>query len=81
MSRIIFHIDVNSAFLSWSAVKMVREGKPDGGRKYGTLWPVKSQMHKNANGWFLASGRQEINRDRTAFRYLNQSVRWSFAYR
>ena len=27
--RIIFHIDVNSAFLSWSAVKMVREGKPD----------------------------------------------------
>ena len=29
MPRIIFHIDVNSAFLSWSAVKMVREGKPD----------------------------------------------------
>ena len=29
MSRIIFHIDVNSAFLSWSAVKMVMEGKPD----------------------------------------------------
>ena len=29
MTRIIFHIDVNSAFLSWSAVKMVREGKPD----------------------------------------------------
>lgn len=29
VSRIIFHIDVNSAFLSWSAVKMVREGKPD----------------------------------------------------
>ena len=27
--RIIFHIDVNSAFLSWSAVKMVREGLPD----------------------------------------------------
>ena len=27
--RIIFHIDVNSAFLSWSAVKMMREGKPD----------------------------------------------------
>ena len=27
--RIIFHIDVNSAFLSWSAVKMVREGQPD----------------------------------------------------
>ena len=29
MRRIIFHIDVNSAFLSWSAVKMVREGQPD----------------------------------------------------
>ena len=29
MRRIIFHIDVNSAFLSWTAVKMVREGKPD----------------------------------------------------
>ena len=29
MQRIIFHIDVNSAFLSWTAVKMVQEGKPD----------------------------------------------------
>ena len=29
MNRIIFHIDVNSAFLSWSAVKLVREGQPD----------------------------------------------------
>ena len=29
MSRIIFHIDVNSAFLSWSAVKMLREGGQD----------------------------------------------------
>lgn len=29
MPRIIFHIDVNSAFLSWTAVKRVREGKPD----------------------------------------------------
>ena len=29
MSRIIFHIDVNSAFLSWTAVKLVREGQPD----------------------------------------------------
>ena len=29
MSRIIFHIDVNSAFLSWTAVKMMREGAPD----------------------------------------------------
>ena len=26
---IIFHIDVNSAFLSWSATKLVQEGKPD----------------------------------------------------
>lgn len=29
MTRIIFHIDVNSAFLSWSAVKLVQEGKAD----------------------------------------------------
>ena len=29
MSRIIFHIDVNSAFLSWTAVKMVQEGGSD----------------------------------------------------
>lgn len=29
MERIIFHIDVNSAFLSWIAVKMVRAGSPD----------------------------------------------------
>lgn len=29
MPRIIFHIDVNSAFLSWSAVKLVREGGQD----------------------------------------------------
>ena len=29
MERIIFHIDVNSAFLSWSAVKRVREGGDD----------------------------------------------------
>lgn len=29
MKRIIFHIDVNSAFLSWTAVKMVREGGED----------------------------------------------------
>lgn len=27
--RIIFHIDVNSAFLSWSAVKLIQEGKDD----------------------------------------------------
>ena len=29
MSRIIFHTEVNSAFLSWTAVKLVREGQPD----------------------------------------------------
>lgn len=29
MKRVIFHIDVNSAFLSWSAVKLLGEGKPD----------------------------------------------------
>ncbi|MBQ4288089.1 MAG: DNA polymerase IV [Bacteroidales bacterium] len=29
MIRTIFHIDVNSAFLSWSAVKMISQGQPD----------------------------------------------------
>ena len=29
MPRIIFHIDVNSAFVSWSATKLVLEDKPD----------------------------------------------------
>ena len=27
MNRVIFHIDVNNAFLSWTAVKMLKEGK------------------------------------------------------
>ena len=27
MTRVIFHIDVNNAFLSWTAVKMLKEGK------------------------------------------------------
>jgi len=27
--RTIFHIDVNSAFLSWTAVKMISQGQPD----------------------------------------------------
>ena len=29
MSKIIFHVDANSAFLSWSAAVLVRDGKPD----------------------------------------------------
>ena len=29
MVRIIFHIDVNSAFVSWLGARLVREGKPD----------------------------------------------------
>ena len=29
MKRVIFHIDVNSAFLSWSAVKILAEGGSD----------------------------------------------------
>ena len=29
MERLIFHVDVNSAFLSWEAVKRVKEGLPD----------------------------------------------------
>ena len=29
MKRLIFHIDVNSAFLSWEAARRVKEGLPD----------------------------------------------------
>lgn len=29
MERLIFHIDVNSAFLSWEAVRRVKQGLPD----------------------------------------------------
>lgn len=29
MSRLIFHIDVNSAFLSWESTRRVKEGLPD----------------------------------------------------
>ena len=29
MDRLIFHIDVNSAFLSWEAARRVAEGQPD----------------------------------------------------
>ena len=29
MKRLVFHIDVNSAFLSWEASRRVREGKDD----------------------------------------------------
>ena len=29
MDRLIFHVDVNSAFLSWEAARRVREGKED----------------------------------------------------
>ncbi len=29
MKRVIFHIDVNSAFLSWEAVKRIRNGEAD----------------------------------------------------
>ncbi len=29
MERVVFHVDVNSAFLSWEATRRVREGKPD----------------------------------------------------
>ncbi len=27
--RLIFHVDVNSAFLSWEAARRVRNGEPD----------------------------------------------------
>ena len=29
VDRVVFHIDVNSAFVSWTAVKILREGGPD----------------------------------------------------
>lgn len=29
MKRLIFHVDVNSAFLSWTAVERVKNGKSD----------------------------------------------------
>ena len=29
MQRLIFHVDVNSAFLSWEAAKRVKQGLPD----------------------------------------------------
>ena len=29
MNRLIFHIDVNSAFLSWESVRRVKQGLPD----------------------------------------------------
>ena len=29
MERLIFHVDVNSAFLSWEAAKRVKEGLPE----------------------------------------------------
>ena len=27
--RLIFHVDVNSAFLSWESVRRIKEGLPD----------------------------------------------------
>ena len=29
MERLVFHVDVNSAYLSWEAVRQVKAGKPD----------------------------------------------------
>ena len=28
MTRIIFHIDVNSAYLSWTAISLLKKGEP-----------------------------------------------------
>ena len=30
MERLIFHVDVNSAFLSWEAASRVKAGEPGG---------------------------------------------------
>lgn len=29
MERLIFHVDVNSAYLSWEAVRRLKKGEPD----------------------------------------------------
>ena len=34
MERLIFHIDVNSAFLSWESARRVSQGLPE------TMWPL-----------------------------------------
>ena len=38
MKRIILHIDVNSAFLSWSAVKLLEEGYKKDIRNRNSNW-------------------------------------------
>ena len=40
--RVIFHIDVNSTFLSWTAVQLMQNGLV--GKKFAY------QLHENANG-------------------------------
>lgn len=37
MDKIIMHIDVNNAFLSWTATKMVKEGKKDLRKTYAII--------------------------------------------
>ena len=37
MDKIIMHIDVNNAFLSWTATKMVKEGKKDIRKVYAII--------------------------------------------
>lgn len=51
MQKIIFHIDVNSAFLSWSAVKMLREGSMDDIREMDA---VIGGSRENRHGVVLA---------------------------
>ena len=44
MERLIFHVDVNSAFLSWEAAKRVKEGLPVRGDDRGTCGPGAAEM-------------------------------------
>ena len=43
MDKIIMHIDVNNAFLSWTATKMVKEGKKDLRKTYAIINRNKKQ--------------------------------------
>ena len=58
MQRLIFHVDVNSAFLSWEAAKRVKQGLPDlrenilyrrGSEE--TDWDRSGQVHTGEEVW------------------------------
>lgn len=45
MNRIIMHIDVNNAFLSWSAVKLLKEGYKDIRNTYAVIGDAENKRH------------------------------------